>query len=291
MSFSFEKSGSVVFVMRKNIARLWPVLFFSVFCAFILSLFKLTYFHKYGNICALLFLDDAYSVNIPTNNGAAWYINVMFWGYVCYYCVLKLFDHEKRLYVISLVVFCCYSVLLDKLHLYNQPQMFGIVTIPMVRGIAGMGLGYLISEFYRRYTFLPNRSYIRMTLYTVVELFVLYLLIRTAIIKKLDIAFPIILICFLLLFFLFLFKKGWVSCLLDRPAVSFMGKYCFSIYMMQEIMFPIVNRVLWKNSCFGASVFPVFNMICGIMLCIILGVFTYHLVEKPMRNFLLNRFL
>ena len=75
--------------------RLLPVLTASLIGIMILSKFiDGVKYLKYENLVALFFLDDALIANFPTNNGAAWYINVMFWGYILYYCVLNLIPAE-----------------------------------------------------------------------------------------------------------------------------------------------------------------------------------------------------
>ena len=290
MFFSFKKEGCTLskFILIK-ISRLSPVLIFAVMLFFVLSCFHIIKFDNYGNFCALFFLNDSLSSRIPWSNGVAWYINVMFWCYILYCLILRVFDEVKVKYVIGIIIFFAYSVLLNKMNLYAKPLDNGIFTFKLIRGIAGMGMGYLIADFYATYN-LKKTKISKKFIYTwtLCEIFFTYLLIKIAIIKPISSAFPVMIICFIILFYSFLYKNGIFSKLLDRNIVSFLGKYCYSIYMLQWVVFLILDKYLWRNPSFGAKIYPVANIIIGICLCILVGMITYHAVERPCKKLILK---
>lgn len=290
MFFSFKKEGCTLskFILIK-ISRLSPVLIFVVMLFFVLSCFHIIKFDNYGNFCALFFLNDSLSSRIPWSNGVAWYINVMFWCYILYCLILRVFDEVKVKYVIGIIIFFAYSVLLNKMNLYAKPLDNGIFTFKLIRGIAGMGMGYLIADFYATYN-LKKTKISKKFIYTwtLCEIFFTYLLIKIAIIKPISSAFSVMIICFIILFYSFLYKNGIFSKLLDRNIVSFLGKYCYSIYMLQWVVFLILDKYLWRNPSFGAKIYPVANIIIGICLCILVGMITYHVVERPCKKLILK---
>ncbi len=285
--FSLKKETSFKHFVCSKIIRLLPVLIASLIGIMILSKFidGLKYL-KYENFVALFFLDDALIANFPTNNGAAWYINVMFWGYILYYCVLNLIPAEKRNYLVGLIVFFAYSILLNKMYLYNEPQIWneGILTIYMIRGIAGMGLGYLFGNIYNSVSEEINYTRpgkVKSLIFTIIEITTFIYLFKFSIIKYHAYGFPFMMILFIALFWLFIYKNGYLSRLLDNKFIYDIGKYCFSIYMMQDVMFYILERWLWHNTSFGVINYPVTNIIIGLISCILLGIITYYYIEKP----------
>ena len=286
MFFSFLKDTSFKNFIVSKFARLQPVLIASFVGILILSwIIPGVYYFKYQNLLGLFFLDDSFAVNFLTNNGAAWYINVMFWGYIFYYCLNRIIPKDKINYVIGLIIFFAYSILFNKMELYAQPQIWqeGFLTIPMIRALAGMGLGYIIGDIYNKNLITDNQvnneSKIKTILYTGLECVSLWFLFRFAIIKWQEFNFPVMMILFVVLFYLFLTKKGYLSRWLDNNVCFTLGKYCFSIYMMQEVMFVILNETFWKP--YAANMSQPFVIVVSVLAVCVFGVITYYLVEKP----------
>ncbi len=281
MFFSYKKNSNFDSIVLTKIARLWPVLYFSLLCAFILSLFDLMHFRTFSNFIALFCLNVP--IGISSNNLSAWYVDVLFWGYILYYSLFKLLDQRKSFYVTTLITFFCYSYLFTNLSSKLPCSHF------MIRGIAGMGLGYLTAIFYISHENLINKKNNTQPLYSILELVALSLLTKTTITKGTDSAFLIVLICFYFLFLDFLFKKGILSYIFDSHIVSFLSKYCFSLFLMQDMVFPVTNKLLWTNADYGTTQYPILSILGGIFLCIITGIFTYYCVEQPFYRLLLKK--
>ena len=282
MFFSFQKHKTLPELVLSKVARLTPVLLVSLVGMGVLSLiFPDVIFYKYQNVLALLFLDDAVIANFPSNNGAAWYINILFWGAIFYFFLLKAISKNKS--VLALIVFFAYTILLNKMNLYAQPQVWldGLVTIFMLRGIAGMGLGYLIGDWYNSRpapTDTPSRQ--AAWGFTLLEGTMLFFIFKFAIRRALPFNFANMTVCFIVLFFCFLTKKGHISQLTDRKIIFTLGKYCFSIYMMQEVMFCFLKHTFWQEASFVAA-HPVLTLIISMAVICALGLITYYAVEKP----------
>ena len=299
MCFTFLKKEMTfkTFCVSK-IARLWPVLLFSLFSFMIITLFiESVHYYKYENIVSAFFIRSSFAVYIPTNNGAAWYINVVFFGYIFYFCLFGIIPREKRKYAVGIIIFFLYSLLINKQDLYIFPQVFldGFLTVPMTRALAGMGLGYILGEIYSSEKSshkedIKSESIYSVIFFTIVEAVTIIYLFKFSIIKFLDYAFIIMTILFVILFICFLYQKGLISRILDKDKIFKMGKYCFSIYMMQEFCFQILNKYLWTNTTIGVVRYPILNMLAGLIFCITVGVLTYYLVENPCQKIILKNF-
>ena len=183
--FSFKKHLEFSDFVITKVIRLLPVLIFSIFAILLLSfIFTDVHYLKYQNFLAIFFLNSSFIANFNTNNNTAWYINVLFWGYIFYYCFVNLLPKEKINYAIGILIFFSYSVLLNKMELYNQPQIWqdGTITICMLRGIAGIGLGYLIGNWHnnnlQNYQKTKGNSPFSYLFFTVIEIVsLIYILI------------------------------------------------------------------------------------------------------------------
>lgn len=286
MFFTFLKDTSFKKFVISKFARLQPVLIASFVGILILSLIiPGVHYFKYQNLLGLFFLDDSFAANFLTNNGCAWYINVMFWGYIFYYCLTRIIPKDKINYAIGLITFFAYGILFNKMELYAQPQIWqeGFLTIPMIRALAGMGLGYIIGNIYNNtlinnlYAQTQNKS--KTFLYTVLEFVSLWFLFRFAIIKWYEFNFPVMMILFIILFYLFLTQKGYLSRLFDNKLCFMLGKYCFSIYLMQEVMFIILNETFWKP--YATHLYQPIVISISVLAVCLFGIMIYYTVERP----------
>ena len=282
--FSFHKKEYNLFkIVINKIARLWPVVICSIICLLVLDIFGVEYFNKTSWCFEMFLLHDALTHKMSA--GHMWYVNVMFWGYILYYLIYNIFDKNKISYVIGIIVFCAYSILLKE----NGNQIEGyIFSFRMVRGIAGMGLGYLIAYLYRNcYPCIVKINDKKATIiWTVIEIISLFLIIKITLVKGVSISFAIIIVSFLMMFYSFLFNKGFLSKLFNVSWMSSFGKYCYSIYMMQYFPFFILKKYLWTRE-FVIN-YPLFNIILFVCICTIVGIITYHVVERPCKKLILK---
>lgn len=124
-------------------------------------------------------------------------------------------------------------------------------------------------------------------LYTVLELFAFVEVFRVIFISpkpwKLELYY---ILCFALLFLLFVLKKGYLSRIVDNNLSTVLGKYTYSIYMSQyliQILFVDGNKL---------TKFPIFSLLRAnypliellviyILLPVMLGIVVYHCIEVP----------
>ena len=69
-----------------------------------------------------------------------------------------------------------------------------------------------------------------------------------------------------------------------------MGKYCYSIYVMQWIFQNIIgngNKLMnWTVYARFRQAYPVSELVFSLLIIIFLGIFTYYFVELRFRKFL-----
>ena len=73
-----------------------------------------------------------------------------------------------------------------------------------------------------------------------------------------------------------------VSNLLDKLPIYKLGKYSYSIYVMQQLSFNFLEKSLWKYSSLLDNVS--LTMTLSLLFLFIVGVLTYYLIEKPGRK-------
>lgn len=285
---SLEKKSDFGSFVKQKIIRLWPVLFFSLVAAYVVSLFDIVHFYKYENILTVTFTNNVFA-SFNTNNGCSWFVSVMFWGFIIFYSLYQIVDTKKVPFVVGLLTFSCYSILINKLNVYAEPySLGGMFSYFFIRALAGLGLGLLLAYTYRvslnkKHSDKSSRFCIG---YGILETFILVLLIKFSVLKNIHTAYPIMVLLFASLFWLFLQKKGFLSQLLDCKLCSFLGRYCYSIYMIQELSFPVLNKFLWQNTQYGILVYPIANIVLGIFIICLEGVLIYYFVEQKGKQIL-----
>ncbi|MBQ8460041.1 acyltransferase family protein [bacterium] len=287
-------------IFKKKFIRLYPVAIFIVISAFIISLFGIKDFNLYANILVLLNLHgtgmsvhlDGCSVIKPF-----WYVSSMLWVLGIYYYMLKNFDKKKVNFAIFLIVFFCYSFLINAKngHINSIEQTFyHIFNVGFMRALGGIGIGYIIGDWWKIYkekiqqiTFNTYQKII----VTFAEFICLYFMINNLILHRLKFNNHMIFIFdFIAIIILFVVKKGYISQILNDSILGDisvnLAKYTYSLYMVHKLVFAILAGSLWKYHTEFVYTHPLGNVILTLSLVMIFGVFTYHCVEQPCGNFL-----
>lgn len=290
------KMQSLYEFVKKKVLRLWPVLIWVIFLDFILSLTGIINFSFLGYIITLLGLNGN-GIGIQLGYVSVfWYVSAMLWVLILYFYLLKNFDKKKVNLVIALLIYFSYVFLLHVKdgHIGSHIQTFYFIfNVGILRALGGIGIGYFIGEWYKN-----NLSRIKtLTLsikstiiLTIIELGCLYFIIKNLIISKLR--FPnqfIFMIFFSAIIVLFLWNKGYISKALSNNFSLFLGKYTYSIYMTHNTIIKLLNGTIWEYHPEIVFKYPVLNIVIGLFAIFILGVFTYHFIEKPMADIILKK--
>ena len=276
-----QKNTSVLeFTVRKFI-RLWPVLFFSI--AISVLFFNA---NKFSSIFNVLFL-QCIGVSLDYQ-GINWYISPLFWGSLFYYAILKKYNFQTTTICIAVITYLGYAININTLDgSFGRETIFGFVNLALARALAGLGLGYLIAFSLEQLNRCKIRfkgtnsllfQLLKIVLFTAIELSCFVFLMAFFVLGLDYKNKAIVVIIFSLLLICFILRKGLVSRILNHAVFGFAGKYAYSIYVMQQICFWVLQRTLWRTQiinnvllCIGLS----------IMFCGIIGILTYYTIERP----------
>lgn len=288
--FLFQtKNVSIPKFIIKRCIRLWPVLFFSIIVG--------VAFFQQGKVIAIInsFFLQCIGVSLDYK-GINWYISPLFWGSILIFTVTKCFDDRKAALFIGILSYFGYVLNINITHGgFGRATFFGVVNLGLARAIAGIGLGYLIGvileeiknmNFYYRGEGIKNKLSVNLCYFAVCKTAVCTF-VETGCLIYLAGFFVfginnrnqiIVVILFVLLFLSFIFKGGILSKVLNHPFLGNVGKYAYSIYVMQQIGFWILQRTIWKTAIINHVSFC---LIISTLFCVILGIITYYAIEKP----------
>lgn len=279
--------------VKKKVLRLWPVLIWSMFLSLLISLTGAFRFSFFNNILTLLGLNGTGLVFKHGNVGVFWYVSAMLWVLILFYYLLKNFDKKIVNLIIALLIYFSYAFILNARNgsIGNHVQTFYyIFNIGILRALGGIGIGYFIGEWYKN-----NKEKIKnLTLslkttliITALELCCLYFIIYNLMLHKLRYNNQIIfIIVFATIIVLFLLNKGYISKALNNDFSVFLGKYTYSIYMTHTLIKEVFKNLIWKYYLTFGIAHPVLTIIIALSSVLIIGVFTYHCVEKPAAEYI-----
>lgn len=277
-----------------KIARLWPVLAFSIIIGII-------FFHSkiYPSIFNILFL-QCIGISLEYK-GITWYVSPFFWGTLFYFALLKSIRFNLANLLIAIITYFSYVININYCDGgFGRGVIYQIIDLSLLRVLGGLGLGYLLGLFI---SVLPptnilenihskHTTFIQTVIFSIAEIGTLIFLLLYFMYSK--IAYKnhfIIVIAFIILLYCLIQGHGIMSQALNTLKVmGSLGKYAYSIYIMQQTAFYILQKSLWKSTVFVTS--HVFLCIgISIIFCVIIGMLTYHLVEYPVYNLFYQKYM
>lgn len=270
------------FVMKKWI-RLWPVLAVST----ILSVVFLNVSLQEGFL-NLFFLQSTGLTTAWT--GLNWYISAFFFAEIFYFMMYKAMKNSAAMkFLICLIVYFGYTLnLVYTEGGFARKVIYGVFSLAMARAVAGVGLGYLLGNFYDALTEKWKTQYadrfkvnIVTILVTVTEIGSFsFLLLDFFAGKRAGKNQFVVVLLFSAFFFCMLTEKGLFSKMIGRLPICKLGKYAYSIYAMQEIAFYILEKTFWKNTEF-LKTHVAASLMISMAFAAVTGAVVYHLIEKP----------
>lgn len=289
--FYTYKDMSIKDFFLKKIARLYPlvILFAGVRTLYGYFLLHTPHYLPHEQILRLLLIDN---IGLNTvHSGITWYVSVLLWVSLFYFYCYKNFEKKHFNLFTTLIIIFCYSYLIHA----NAGNIQGhttswnyIYNAGVMRGLAGMGIGYLISVFYSSINVYKPKKFKKL-LYTFVELFLLFFVFNNLAFHKINYYSNFIIILgFIGLFILFLLKRGFISKIFDCDFSSIIGKYSYSIFITHLLVIDLFKYKIWKMQPELVYNAPIFTIVYTIAISIIIAVLTYYLIEKPSTIYLNN---
>lgn len=88
-------------------------------------------------------------------------------------------------------------------------------------------------------------------------------------------------ILFSILFLCLVSSGGVISRLLSWRPLAYMGRYCYSIYVMQQVAFTGMARAYWKSHTELMQQHPGWSIALSTGIAVLIGIGTYYRVEAP----------
>ena len=290
-----KNDETMTFALNK-LVRLWPLFAFSLICIWLLSLFHFVDFYTYSNVLNLFMLYRTGIFNGPVNNMHSWFICVLFWCSIFYHYVFRCMSKKLASLVIGIIVLYSYTAILN----WHSGVIPGVHTKiilgfsgALLRGCASIGLGIFLGMFWdkigdsvKKFGFKNKlKSALLFSCASALEIYLFVFLINNSIFHRIHFKNNFIfIIVFCSLFLLFLARKGLLSKLLENDLSVFLGKFSYSIYIMQAVGFVFVRHCFWENKAFVVS-HPYVNIFITICICTILGVLSHIFVEDKINKY------
>ena len=266
-------------------SRLWPLLFLST--AICVVFFGWNFYPQFFTV---LFLQNN-GVNFDYG-GINWYISPLFWALIFYYVLLKCFKDKRKLNIfIGVLVYFSFMICLSATNGgFPRYNLYGFLSGSMFHALAEIGLGYLIGVCCNSLKslnglndILNSRSgkIISTVLISLAEIVFWALLLIHFFLKKYTYSNHfLVVILFSGILFCMLTGRGIFSRLINNRFFGFFGKFSYSIYVMQQVVFYVLQRTLWQNSDFVQH-HALRCIAVSILICVAAGIVTYYVIEKP----------
>lgn len=284
-SYCRKPDLSVKEFVYNKVARLWPMLLVYEFI--ILIFFSGKPYVLFFNV---LFLQcNGISFDYQ---GINWYISPLFWCLIFYFVLLKCTkDKRKTNLFIAVLVYFSYMMNLRATNGdFGRDVEYSIISLALFRAVAGVGLGYLIGVCVDSVKNLPSvkkfqpgkmENAVISIVISVLEIGFFALLLVQLLYK--DKAYQnkfIAVILFTGLFVCMLTGKGILSVITNNKVFGFFGKYAYSIYVMQQISFYIMQKTIWQNEAFVQN-HALRCIAVSVLISVLFGIAAYYIIEKP----------
>ena len=220
-------------------------------------------------------------------NAPAWYIAVLFWCSLFYMALMKVLNGRKLMLTIAVIGFLAGLMTINckggRLDLFA-----GFLTRGQLLGLFCMALGIYMTSCCRR----KQDEIVQLKqhlVYTAFELIVLVYIIWGCFDKNIMlsswIARPI---SHVLLLWLFVQKRGYVSSFFERPVFVSLATYSLSIYLTHWLFVITVRRYVLSEYPGWMENHIALSISLAILGSCVVGVLAHHLVEKPCTRYLTN---
>lgn len=264
-------------------ARLWPVFAFYV-------LISLCFFNmnRESALFQILFLHCT-GISLESNQ-IIWYIAPYFWSIILMVAILRLFQKKKAILIISLIAYIGYAMNINYTQGgFGRDVVFTFVSLGFVRTLSGVALGIIIAvlmeSISKSLSPCTEHTFVLAIISSALEVVTVFFLLKKMLLGRgsLTNMFTLV-ILFAFLFVSFLCGRGILGRVLNRPFWGIVGRYSYSIYVMQQISFFIMERTFWKNTSFLAE-HVLLTLLISIAFSAVVGIATFYLVEKPSQYF------
>lgn len=168
-------------------------------------------------------------------------------------------------------------------------EQLPFLTNGVLMGITGFVYGGLIARFWiRGYSIRKTINKRNKILITILEIVILSYFVNILIncTQKYEKIYYILI--FSIIIMDFIYQWGYIAQLLNHKIFGHLGKWSYSIYMMQFPCFAYLKKSLWiKNSAGDSKTI----LLISVSICVGVGIATYYLIERPLSKWLKKKML
>lgn len=268
-----EEERFIDFVARK-VARLWPVLVSVSLLLFLLGRIGFTQL-----VVECFFM---HGVGLTSGyRGINWFVFPLFWSLMLYWGICRaVTDGVKRCLLVSVMAFVAYVIVLQAGDgAFGRGFAYGFLPRTLMRGIAGVGLGYLLGVLSGAMGTRMDRMN-RLVATGVETLFLALLFVNLFYAPWACDTQLVVVLAFSVVLLFMVGGRGYVFAFLNRPIFGILGRYAYSIYVASPLAFMLFDWMCGR--CLSLSSAATCWRGCGMMfLILVFGVVFYHLVEVP----------
>ena len=261
--------------------RIYPVFFVSTIITYIQSPTSI------DELVLKLFLFHSTGISLHYF-GATWFIGPFFWCSILLFSIFKTFEKHKSALIIAIFTYFSYATIINNFNGWIERNVvYSFLSIAMIRVFGGLSLGILLHIAKEVFNdnleqIIPNKA--KTILVSIIEIICLSTLLYNFTIFPIFKNFFITIIIFSILFACLISTKGILSKLLQIKYLSILGKFSYSIYVMQQVAFNILQKTLWQNTNFIYS-HTILTLFISVMLATFIGIITYYTIERPIQKF------
>lgn len=279
---TFNPQKDIFTFIKQRVIRFLPLI---VFASLVRGLFA-------SKINVNNMLSDFLFLPVPgLNNGiglvnVAWYISILFWVSLFFFYLLKNYKTETVNLLIGVITFFSYTLLVSNGHWSARAVINDLLHVNLLRGLGAMGLGYFLARYMQNF---PTQISKNKVFYTFLEIFTLSYGVLTLFIKSIHLSNSLYtILLYVLLIYLFINKKGYVSIFFDKPIWGKLSKYCLSIYLVQGVVVYDILKISMKYYSDFIYAHKIITMIVFVVLSFVWGIFAHYYIEKNFLKFLKN---
>lgn len=281
-SFQANPSRSVFEYMVDRVVRLWPVLALALVLEAVLT--------GTGNWQRLI-LDSVFLQCSGLSlefKGILWYVSSFFFASIFLYAILRSCSQRAAGLLISLLSYFGMVLLVNYYEgrIGGRETVFYFLNMGVLRGVSFIGLGILTAMAYEKLaemvTLAPLSAGSRRILFVLklaAELGLLAVVYGYYVIDGDTGNSMVLVVAFVAALLAMISENDPIGNVFNRKIFGLMGKYAFSIYVMQQSSFYILQKTLWRSQALLSHVWLTLGI--SVAFSVGLGVAAYHLVEKP----------
>lgn len=230
-------------------------------------------------------------VGVSTDyRGILWYVSPFFYSSILYCFIFASLKRRPAALITGLITALCYTFLFNYDCYFHRGVAYGIVSMGLARALAGLGAGILLGIFLEHFARLQSAFFtntkIRTLFFSAVEIGCAALLLNIFLFLGYSPNKFNVILLFSVLFCCFVLRFGVLSRLCDLPFFYHLGKYSYSIYVVQQISFVLLGVSLWRTHLVQ---YPICCIVISMLFCTLVGMAVYYLIERPCSRWFMRR--